>query len=275
MPKRLLFCLAHPDDESFGSGPFIAKCAAEGVQVSLICATNGDVGHVDPEKLAGYKSIAELRMAELDCAAQVLGLHEVIRFGYRDSGMMHSPDNNHPAALWQAEHDVLTDQVIEVIERTRPQVVVTFNKFGGYGHPDHIKIQRATVAAFHKLKGKPNAPQKLYYTSFPVGLIRFGVGLMRLLGRNPRKMGVNKDLDFVAVLDAVEPTHARVDVGAYVDVGMKASACHGSQISPRSGFPLARFLSRRALSTSLFTRVEPSPADGERPELDVFTGVTV
>lgn len=274
MPKRLLFCLAHPDDESFGSGPFIAKCAADGVQVSLICATNGDVGHVEPEKLAGYKSIAELRMAELDCAAQVLGLHEVIRFGYRDSGMMHSPDNNHPAALWQAEHDVLTDQVIEVIERIRPQVVVTFNKFGGYGHPDHIKIQRATVAAFNKLKGKPNAPQKLYYTSFPVGLIRFGVGMMRLLGRDPRKMGVNKDLDFVAVLDAVEPSHARVDVGAYVDVGLKASECHGSQISPRTGFPLARMLTRRALSISLFTRVEPPPANGERPENDVFAGVT-
>jgi LmbE family N-acetylglucosaminyl deacetylase len=271
--KRLLFSLAHPDDESFGSGPFIAKCAAEGVAVSLICATNGDVGTVSPEKLAGHKSIADLRLGELDCAAQILGLAEVVKFGYRDSGMMHSPDNQHPAALWQAEEEVLTEQVIEVMERFRPQVVITFNKFGGYGHPDHIKIQQATVRAFNKLKGKPEAPQKLYYTAFPTALIRFGVTLMRVLGRDPRRMGVNKDLDFVAVLDAVEPVHTRVKTLPYVDVGLQASACHASQSSPRTGFPLARFLTKRALATATFTRVEPPPSPGGAIEQDVFEGV--
>jgi LmbE family N-acetylglucosaminyl deacetylase len=273
MTKRLLFCLAHPDDESFGSGPFIAKSVADGVEVSLICATNGDVGTVSPEKLGGYKSVSELRSAELDCAAAVLGFKEVIRFGYRDSGMMNSPDNKHPAALWQADDHVLCDQIIDVIERLHPQVLVTFNKFGGYGHPDHIKIQRATVAAFNKLKGTPDAPQKLYYSAFPTGMLRMGVTMMRLTGKDPRRMGTNKDLDFMAVLEATEPIHARVNVAAYYDIGQKAAACHASQSSPRNTFPLADMWMRRAAGMAGFTRVEPPPVPGQRIESDLFEGV--
>ncbi|MBX3082041.1 MAG: PIG-L family deacetylase [Anaerolineae bacterium] len=273
MTKRLLFCLAHPDDESFGSGPFIAKSVADGVEVSLICATNGDVGTVSPEKLGSYKSVSELRSAELDCAAQVLGFKDVIRFGYRDSGMMNSPDNKHPAALWQADEQVLRDQIIEVIERLRPQVLVTFNKFGGYGHPDHIKIQRATVAAFNKMQGTPDAPQKLYYTAFPTAILRMGVMMMRLSGRDPRRMGTNKDLDYMAVLESVEPIHARVDVNAYYDIGQQAAACHGSQSSPRNTFPFARYWMRRAAGTAGFTRVEPPPQVGQPVERDLFEGV--
>ena len=274
MTKRLLLCLAHPDDESFGSGPFIAKTVADGVEVSLICATNGDVGTVAPEKLGSYKSVGELRSAELDCASEILGFKEVIRFGYRDSGMMNSADNKHPAALWQADDNVLCDQIIDVIERLRPQVLVTFNKFGGYGHPDHIKIQRATVAAFNKLKGTPNAPQKLYYTAFPTLILRMGVILMRLTGKDPRRMGTNKDLDFMAVLEAVEPIHAQVDVNAYFDIGQQAADCHASQSSPRGTFPLARYWMRRAAGVAGFTRVEPPPLTGQPMERDLFAGIT-
>jgi LmbE family N-acetylglucosaminyl deacetylase len=273
MTKRLLFCLAHPDDESFGSGAFIAKCTAEGVEVSLICATNGDVGTVEPDKLKGYASISELRLAELRCAAEVLGFKEVITFGYRDSGMMNSADNQHQASLWQADDDHLTQRVIEVIQRLRPQVLVTFNKYGGYGHPDHIKIQRATVRAFNALRGTPDAPQKLYYTAFPTAILRVGVWLVRLTGRDPRRMGTNHDLDFVAVLDAVEPVHAKVDVAAHFEAGQRAGECHASQSSPRQTFPLARMLFRRATATASFTRIEPPPRAGEAPEHDLFAGV--
>ncbi|MFN8417777.1 MAG: PIG-L family deacetylase [Anaerolineae bacterium] len=273
MTKRLLFALAHPDDESFGSGAFISRCTSQGIEVSLICATNGDVGTVSAEKMNGYKTVAELRTAELDCAAQVLGLKEVIKFGYRDSGMMGSADNNDPQALWQADPETLIQQVIEVMERIRPQVVVTFNKFGGYGHPDHIKIQQATAAAFNRLQGQPNAPQKLYYSSFPMGLLKMGVFFSRLAGRDPRKMGVNKDVDFMAVLEAVEPVHARISVKAWTEQGQKAADCHASQISPRAGFPLARLYISRAMQTAGFTRVVPEPRRGEPIESDLFAGV--
>src|SRR5512143_3683720 len=95
MVKRLLISFAHPDDESFGLGPLLARCAAEGVETTLICATNGDAGSVEPEHLNGYHSIASLRLAELECASAVLGFKEVVTFGYRDSGMMGSADNQH------------------------------------------------------------------------------------------------------------------------------------------------------------------------------------
>src|SRR5258708_38275310 len=101
MTKRILLSLAHPDDEAFGTGSLIAKYTAEGAEVTLICATSGDVGSVKPEFMQGYNSVSELRLAELECAAKVLGIKETILFGYRDSGMMGSADNADPRSLWQ------------------------------------------------------------------------------------------------------------------------------------------------------------------------------
>src|SRR5260370_1447470 len=92
--KRVLIALAHPDDESFGLGSLIGKLVAQGVEVTLICATNGEVGSVDEKYMQGHASVAEVRLAELDCAAKVLGFKEVILFGYRDSGMMGTSENN-------------------------------------------------------------------------------------------------------------------------------------------------------------------------------------
>src|SRR5689334_3486846 len=125
--RRLLISLAHPDDESFGLGGIIAKYVAEGVDVYYICATNGDRGTVSPELLNGYASIAELRLAELDCASEKLGFKKVYKFGYKDSGMMSSEDNKDAECLWQAPQDQVTRQVVQVIREIQPQVVITFN----------------------------------------------------------------------------------------------------------------------------------------------------
>ncbi|HVO68925.1 MAG TPA: PIG-L family deacetylase, partial [Aggregatilineaceae bacterium] len=111
MTRRMLVCMAHPDDESFGLGALIAKYVAEGVEVSLICTTNGDVGTVQPEFLPGRASISDLRLAELRCATEILGIKEVITLGYRDSGMMGSPDHDHPASSWQVPLATMRDQV--------------------------------------------------------------------------------------------------------------------------------------------------------------------
>jgi LmbE family N-acetylglucosaminyl deacetylase len=272
MSKRLLVSFAHPDDESFGVGPLIAKYAAEGVEITLICATNGDAGSVDPDRLNGYDSVASLRLDELKCASQVLGFKEVITFGYRDSGMMGSADNQHPASLWQAPMDKLSAQIADVIRRIHPQVVVTFDPYGGYGHPDHIKIHQATVAAYHAVQSDPVHPQKLYYTAFPRGLLRVGATLMRLTGQDPRRAGKNHDLDFQAVLDATLPVHAKVYTEPYYDVGQRAAACHASQINPRLLFPLGHWLSRKIAAYSTFTRAEPTP--NGHLEHDLFEGVT-
>lgn len=273
MPRRLLISFAHPDDESFGLGSVIGKYSSEGVEVSLICATNGDVGSVAPERMNGYKSVGELRLAELKCAAQVLGFKEMILFGYRDSGMMNSADNQDARSLWQAPLDIVTQKVADVMRHLRPQVVITFDPFGAYGHPDHIKINQATLAAYQLLKTEANAPQKLYYAAFPRALLRIGVAILKLRGKDPRKMGVNQDLDFQAVLDATLPTHTRIDVSRYYEIGVRASACHASQIGPRTSIPGARWIERAVTSRASFTRVDPPPVPGEPLERDLFAGI--
>ena len=276
--RRLLFSLAHPDDESFGSGGTIARYVAEGVDVYYICATNGDMGTVAPEMLNGYNSIPELRLAELDKAAEVLGFKKVFKFGYKDSGMMNSESSNDPSCLWQAPREEVTRRVVEVIREVKPQVVVTFNKYGGYGHPDHIAIQRATTDAF-TLAGDPNydtgqppyKPQKLYYTSIAVRMLRLMLPYMRLRGIDPRRVGKNNDIDFVAILENVEPAHTRVNVSDYLDTWDRARDCHASQLG--GGPPRIRFF-RKALSGNQgFTRVYPIPERNRVDEHDLFAGV--
>ncbi|MCC7205885.1 MAG: PIG-L family deacetylase [Anaerolineae bacterium] len=273
--KRLLIAYAHPDDESFGLGSVIARYVAQGVQVTLICATNGDVGTVPEEHLNGHDSVASVRLAELDCAASVLGIHEVIKFRYRDSGMMGSPDNEHPNALWKAPLDQVAARIAEVMRRVKPQVVITFDPYGGYGHPDHIKMHQATLAAWKLVQNDADRPTKLYFSTFPKTWIRLGVMLVRLVGKDPRKLGRNNDLDLQAMIDATTPVHTRIDVSAYYEVGMRAAACHASQANPRDvggngiGQSLARWFSRNAL----FTRAEPPPRPGEPVERDLFAGI--
>lgn len=279
-PLRLLIAYAHPDDESFGLGGMIAAYVARGVEVTLICATNGERGAVKPEFLEGYGSVRELRLAELDKAVTVLGLQRLVLLDYKDSGMMGSETSSDPDCLWQAPQAEVTRRVVEVLRDVRPQVVVTFNKYGGYGHPDHIAIQRATTDAF-TLAGDPSyatgqapyAPHKLYYSSINALSIRFGIWITRLRGQDPRRLGRNQDIDIVRILDHVEPTHTTVEIGGYLDQWDAASACHASQLGGgwvRLPRPVRRLIARR----QGFTRVFPAPAADRIDERDLFVGVT-
>lgn len=281
--RRLLIAFAHPDDESFGLGAFIARSVAEGVDVYYVCATNGDVGTVSPEMLQGYSSIKELRLAELDCASQILGFKKVFKLGFKDSGMMGDVANDDPECLWWHglnNHEEVTRRVVEVIREIQPQVIITFNKYGGYGHPDHIAIQRATTEAF-SLAGDVNyptarqsiyQPQKLYYNNIPTFFIKIGIWRTRLAGKDPRKLGRNEDIDLLKILDNVEPSHAKINVGAYLDDWDRASACHASQGGGRAGF-LPRWIRRVLGVRQSFTRVYPKPANDIVDEDDLFAGV--
>lgn len=279
--KRLLLALAHPDDESFGYGGLISRYVAEGVEVYLICSTNGDVGTVAPEMLEGYESVAALRLAELGCASQKLGFKRVFTFGYKDSGMMGSETSLDPACSWQAPREELARKVVEVIREIQPQVVLTFNKYGGYGHPDHIAIQRATADAVtlaadptYDTGQAPYQAQKLYYSSISAFTIRFGIAWLRLRGKDPRRVGVNQDIDLQAILDHAEPEDTFVDVGDYLEQWDAASACHKSQLG--GGFArMPMFLRKRFSRWQGFTRVYP-PLEGKvAKEKDLFAGVRV
>jgi LmbE family N-acetylglucosaminyl deacetylase len=278
--RRLLISLAHPDDESFGHGGLITRYVAEGVDVYYVCATNGDVGTVSPEMLNGYSSVAELRLAELDCASEILGFKQVFKLGYKDSGMMNSETSKDPACLWQAPREAVARRVVEVIRKVKPQVVITFNKYGGYGHPDHIAIQRATVDAFN-LAGDPNyftdgqtpyQPQKLYYGAFPKFMMRYRIMRIHFRGENPRRMGRNREIDLQAILDNAEPVHTRIDVSNYLEAWDKASACHTSQLVGR-GQQMPMFLRKMFFSKQGLTRVIPAPQRNVVDENDLFVGV--
>ncbi len=275
MEKSILLCFAHPDDE-VGCAPFVARSVAQGAKATLICATNGDCGDVDEKFLRGYPSIAALRLAELDCAAKAIGFTEVVTFGYRDSGMMGTADNQHENSLWSAPLEEVTARVIEVMRRARPQIVITFNTFGAYGHPDHIKINQATTAAFQQLQTEPDHPQKLYYTTGPQKILRAGLLLMKLLRKDPRKVGKNNDIDLQATVAAMTPITTRIPTGGYQASFWAAMRCHASQMQPsplanRLGRPLSR-LFMRSLTLS---RVYPAPQPHAPIERDPFASLPV
>ncbi len=146
---RLLVAFAHPDDESFGPAGTLVRYASQGVAVHYVCATRGEAGDVAPELLEGYDSLAELRTAELCCAAGYLGLAAVHILDYHDSGMEDTPENQNPASLMQAPLEDVAEKITRLIRQIQPQVVLTHDPTGGYFHPDHIKIHRATTLAFH------------------------------------------------------------------------------------------------------------------------------
>ena len=237
MNKTLLAVLAHPDDESFGMGGTLALYARRGYDTYYICATRGEVGTVDPEYMKGFSSIAELREAELRCAAQHLGLKGVYFLGYRDSGMPGMEANQHPDAQINHSIDEVAGRVVKYIRELKPDVVLTFDPIGGYRHPDHIHIHQATVlafekaddASFHPESGSPFKPRALYFHVFQYGFLRFVTRVMPIFGINPRKYGRNKDVDLVALTDYYFPTHVKIDIRSVAEVKREAGDCHVSQ----------------------------------------------
>ena len=279
--RVLLAVLAHPDDESFGLGGTLALYAQQGASVYLVCATRGEAGEVDEKYLQGYASIAERRVAELRCAAKILGLAEVYFLDYRDSGMPGSPDNQHPQALSAAPCEEVAAKIAEHIRRLRPQVVLTFDPIGGYRHPDHIAVHQATVRAF-KLAGQsgfasdlpPYLPARLYFQVFPMGLVRIALKLMPILGMDPRRFGRNRDIDLTAlVAESNFPIHARISHRRVATQEQQAVLCHASQLEGaalRRG-PL-RWLQYLFGHTDYFMRGLP-PASPGLTERDFFHGL--
>lgn len=277
--------MAHPDDETFGMAGTIARYVSEGVKVYLICATNGDVGSAPPEAMKGYSSVAEMRLGELRCAAQILHLEHVYLFGYRDSGMSGTPDNQHPDCLAMAKAEEVVGRIVQIIREVRPQVVVTFDPFGGYGHPDHIATHQVTVKAFEaagdpaqyreqiKPDLQPYRPQKLYYFTFDKWWMRLAVRLMPLLGEDPEHLGRNGDINAREIASWDTPIHARIKTGAYQKVAQKARECHASQLGGRGVRRLSQLLSSLLFGVDEeFMRAYP-PVNGRIREHDLFAGV--
>ena len=271
--KKILVVLAHPDDESFGMGGTIAYQAAQGVDVHLICATRGEAGTVEPQYLKRYKSIAKLREAELGCAAKALGLKSVTYLGYRDSGMAGSQDNMHSSSLYRAPVQKVAAQIASHIKKLKPQVVITFDPVGGYHHPDHIAVHKATVKAFREAREAKaiEATTKLYYMARSRRRLRFIAGMMRLTGQDPTRVGRNRDIDLTALAhDPDTPPHVTINYKSVEARKRAADECHASQQEGRfSRFSLLELYWRLIGRRDTFTRAHPPTGERYRSN-DLF-----
>jgi len=280
--KSILAVLAHPDDETFGTGGTLALYAHRGVDVHLICATRGEVGEMPPDMMAGFNTIGEKRESELRCAGGTLGLKSIFFLGYRDSGMPGTEDNHHPRALAAQPVETVAAEVAGYIRRLKPQVVITFDPIGGYYHPDHIAIHKATVRAF-ELAGDANfvsdgleayAPQKLYFQTISRNFLRFMVSLMRLFGRDPRKFGTNKDIDLAAIAEVDIPITTRINCREVAEIRDAASACHASQGGTSMAGGIVGWFRRMFGSDEVYMLAEPA-YKGKKTERDLFEGIVL
>jgi len=282
MTKTILAVLAHPDDETFGLGGTLALYARKGYDVYYVCATRGEVGAADPEHMQGFKDAAEMRTAELMRAAKILGLKEVFFLGYRDSGMPGSPDNSHPDAQVARPVEEVAGRVVKYIRELKPDVVITFDPIGGYRHPDHIHIHKATVlafekandASFHPEAGSAFKPQALYYHVFPRWFLKWATRLMPLVGKDPRKFGRNGDIDLTQLLVDF-PVHVRLNIREVEKIKQHASAQHASQGGGGNTSRWSWFgvLNRLFGGHDMYMRAHPPVAKDFRVRHDLFDGI--
>ena len=271
MTGRLLGVFAHPDDESFGPAGTLAVHSAAGVDVHIVTMTDGAAG----APAAGFPNgdaLAQVRRRELRAAADELGatLHHL---PYRDSGFTGDQRNTQPDAFMNVDAEEPLGDLIEVIRRVRPDVVISHDENGGYGHPDHIRCHQVTRAAFDAAgdaasypdRGVPFQPTRLYSETRSNRPISVAVWLMRLARRDPTHIGVNKDVDLTQVGMDPRRITTRIDVRRGWSAKKAASACHVSQ---RGGSgPLQRvpaWLLALVFPRELFIREHPAPWPGLR-----------
>ena len=155
---------AHPDDETIGTGGTMAKAVADGRRVILITGTRGELGEIvvpDMDTPENHARLGEIRMGELERAMRALAVTEWDNLGYRDSDMMGRPGNHDPRSFWQADLDEAARRLVWMIRRYQPHVVTTYNDFGGYGHPDHIRVHDVTVRAYPRAGDPSWYPEQL------------------------------------------------------------------------------------------------------------------
>lgn len=275
-----LMCVhAHPDDETFGTGGTLAKYADEHVMTSLIVATRGEVGEInDPAlRIPSHQTLADVRTKELSLATSVLKVNFVNFLGYRDSGMAGTGDNLHNRAFANADMDEACRRLVLNIRKLKPQVLVTYDANGGYGHPDHIMANRVTHASF-ELAGDPEAywddgeepwqPKKLYHIAMSRTNFKRARDLMVAAGIEVPFQG--RDMDSFGTPD--EAITARLDVSQYVGLKRKALSCHRSQIAGAKWLQAPDDIIQVAFGEECFTRVI-SLVDAPDHETDLFTGV--
>ncbi|MGW7282119.1 N-acetyl-1-D-myo-inositol-2-amino-2-deoxy-alpha-D-glucopyranoside deacetylase [Streptomyces sp. NPDC054844] len=280
--RRLLLVHAHPDDESINNGVTMARYAAEGAHVTLVTCTLGERGEVIPPEL-GHLTGAALgghRRAELAAAMRALGVDDFRLLGgpgrFADSGMMGLPDNDDPGCLWQADVDRAAELLVEVIREVRPQVLVTYDPDGGYGHPDHIQAHRIAMRAA-ELAAEAGCPvDKVYWNRVPRTVAEDAFARLRddLPGLPFEKAAGVEDVPGV-VDDERITTEIRGDGGA--DAAKTAAMrAHVTQITVAGRyFVLSNELAQPVFTTEYYELVRGERSgDGDGRESDLFAGIS-
>ena len=279
---RLLVCFAHPDDEAFPVGGALAAHAARGVMVRLVTATLGEEGEIRQPGLATRETLGAVRRAELDRSARVLGISQHAVLDYRDSGMAGSPANESPLAFINAPAEQVVERLVAEMRQFRPQVVLTFEPGGLYGHPDHIAICRHTTRAFHQAadpaafphqlqKGlTAHQPARLFYSARPRGF-RMEMALKL------REAGVDFPLPTPErANDGVDPAeiHLEMDVSEQLEAKMGCIRCHCTQVAPDWPYDrVPRAVAAAILGREHYIRAWPPALPGEPVPPDFFHGL--
>ncbi len=235
---RLLLVHAHPDDESINNGVTMAYYASLGAHVTLVTCTRGEEGEILVPELAHLASdkddkLGEYRIIELANAMRELGIkdHRFLGEGkslWRDSGMIGTPQNSRPDVFWNADLDTVAKQLLDVIMEVKPQVLITYDENGGYGHPDHIKAHQTAMRAAELARGAGWEITKIYWNTIPKSVIEEGI--QALAGTGTDFFGVEKaeDFPFAAPDELVTSVLTAED---FVPHKMAAMRAHPTQIS--------------------------------------------
>jgi N-acetyl-1-D-myo-inositol-2-amino-2-deoxy-alpha-D-glucopyranoside deacetylase len=287
--RRLLLVHAHPDDESINNGATMALYAAAGAQVTLVTCTLGEEGEVIPPALAHLASDREDRLGahrvgELAAAMRELGVADHRFLGgpgrFRDSGMMGLAQNRREGAFWNTAVDDAAPYLVEVIRSVRPQVLVTYDPNGGYGHPDHIQAHRvamraaelAAEPAFRRDLGDAHTIAKIYWNRVPRSVAEEGFARLRTAS-GADFPGIAAVDDIPGVVEDSEIT-AEIDGSEYADRKAAAMRAHATQIAVDGPFfALSNELGQPIFATEYYQLVqgEPGAPAGER-EHDLFAG---
>ncbi|MGC9381056.1 N-acetyl-1-D-myo-inositol-2-amino-2-deoxy-alpha-D-glucopyranoside deacetylase [Streptomyces sp. MH13] len=279
--RRLLLVHAHPDDESINNGVTMARYAAEGAHVTLVTCTLGERGEVIPPELAHLSGAAlgGHRRGELAAAMRALGVDDFRLLGgpgrFADSGMLGLPDNDDPGCLWQADVDRAAELLVEVIREVRPQVLVTYDPEGGYGHPDHIQAHRIAMRAA-ELAAEAGCPvAKVYWNRVPRTVAEDAFARLRdeLPGLPFEKAAGVEDVP--GVVDDERITTEIRGEGSANAAKTAAMRAHATQITVAGPyFVLSNELAQPVFTTEYYELVRGERADdGHGRESDLFAGI--
>jgi LmbE family N-acetylglucosaminyl deacetylase len=265
----LLALTAHPDDEGFGLAGTMARYAADGWQITLVCATRGEVGEISDPALATPETLPAVREQELRDACADRGVNDVRFLEYRDSGMAGAAENADPRALSNADPETVIARYDALLRELRPTVVVTWDASGGYGHPDHISVHKHATEATRRAIDAGYGPAALYWMT--AAMEKFAE-IARALEAQGVQMISEEMRESMLRLPHVAPT-TEIDVRAFLPQKLASMARHRTQMAEQGPFTLLPPDLRDAImATEHFHGAIPPLPEGAPEEHALFAG---